>query len=199
MEARNQLVILSARAGDTAKQRYWQEQIVSADAKAGAQRTDRTRFLAAHARLALVAQEVQRYQAIALREPLQKNLARKKDALQAAIKGYAEAAAYGVSEVTTESTFHTAELYADFGQSLMDSERPADLNAEELEQYEFLLEEQAYPFEEKAIGIHEANARRTAEGVYDEWVKRSLASLAELVPARYAKPERSESFVVSLR
>ncbi len=52
-----------------------------------------------------------------------------------------------------------------------------------------LLEEQAFPFEEKAIEIHEANARRAAEGVYDEWVQKSYTALAELKPARYARTE----------
>src|SRR5690606_7767481 len=40
--------------------------------------------------------------------------------------------------------------------------------------------------------LHEVNAARTADGVYDEWVKRSLAALAELVPVRYAKTELRE-------
>ena len=81
----------------------------------------------------------------------------------------------------------------------LESERPRNLNAEELEQYDFLLEEQAYPFEEKAIGVHETNAARTVDGVYDGWVRKSLEALAEMLPARYAKQERSETFVLSLQ
>jgi hypothetical protein len=71
----------------------------------------------------------------------------------------------------------------------MDSQRPGGLNDLELEQYEILLEEQAYPFEEKAIELHQANVGRTAEGIYDQWVKQSFASLEKLLPARYRKPE----------
>ena len=52
-----------------------------------------------------------------------------------------------------------------------------------------MLEEQAYPFEEKAIGIHETNARRAAEGIYDQWVRKSYAALAVMKPARYDRPE----------
>jgi hypothetical protein len=58
-----------------------------------------------------------------------------------------------------------------------------------LEQYEILLEEQAYPFEEKAIEIHEVNAQRAWQGVYDQWVQSSLKSLQTLLPGRYLKPE----------
>jgi len=46
--------------------------------------------------------------------------------------------------------------------------------------------------------VHEANARRAVEGVYDQWVQASYARLAELVPARYAKNERSEAFVSAM-
>jgi hypothetical protein len=34
--------------------------------------------------------------------------------------------------------------------------------------------------------------------VFDEWVQRSFVALAELVPARYAKLERSEDVVTSI-
>jgi hypothetical protein len=119
--------------------------------------------------------------------------------MQATIKGYNEAAAYKVSEVTTQATYSIGELYVDFGQALMASERPRNLSAEELEQYDILLEEQAYPFEEKAIEVHEANAQRTVDGLYDEWVRKSMATLAKLMPVRYAKEEKSEDFVAILQ
>jgi cellulose synthase operon protein C len=69
----------------------------------------------------------------------------------------------------------------------MQSERPKTLKATEREQYDVLLEEQAFPFEEKAITLHEANARRAAEGLNDDWTLRSLQALAQLVPARWAR------------
>ena len=37
-----------------------------------------------------------------------------------------------------------------------------------------LLEEQAFPFEEKATELHEVNARRAADGIYDKWVQEQL-------------------------
>lgn len=198
MEARLNLTRLYEQAGDGNKLRYWQQQIVAADQAAGAQRSDRTRFLAAHARMALVEQDLAAYRRVKLREPLKKNLKLKKKYMKAAIKGYTEAAAYKVAGVTTQATFRIGELYRDFGRALMDSERPRNLNAEELEQYEILLEEQAYPFEEKAIEIHETNAHRIAGGTYDRWVRKSMAQLAELLPVRYAKQEKGENFVAIL-
>jgi len=62
-----------------------------------------------------------------------------------------------------------------------------------------LLEEQAFPFEEKAIELYEVNASRTASGVYDKWVESSFEQLAVLMPARYAKFEKAEIYVAELR
>jgi len=198
MEARYQLVLLYGKGGHTNEQFYWQKQLVAADRSAGRQRSDRSRYLAAHAQLALAEPDYRIYRQVKLKEPLKKNLARKKKYLQAAIDGYKAAAAYQVAEVTTEAAYHIGEIYGDFGRALMASERPRNLNAEELEQYNILLEEQAYPFEEKAIAVYETNAQRIGAGIYDDWVRKSMDNLAKLLPARYAKPEEGESFVAVL-
>ena len=71
-------------------------------------------------------------------------------------------------------------MYHDFSRALIDSQRPKGLSAEELEQYNVLLEEQAYPFEEKAIELHEINARRTGNGMYDQWVRQSFTALSRV-------------------
>ncbi len=42
------------------------------------------------------------------------------------------------------------------------------------------------------------SSERPATGIYDQWVRLSFERLAELVPARYAKPERSETIVAQL-
>lgn len=199
MEARYQLVALYGKNGDTGKQTYWRKQLIAADRAAGGQRSDRTRYLAAHAQLALAEPDYRTYTQVQLKEPLKKNLARKKKYLEAAIDGYKAAAAYEVAEVTTESAYRIGEIYRDFGRALMNSERPHNLNAEELEQYNILLEEQAYPFEEKAIAVHETNAQRISAGIYDAWVRKSMERLAELLPVRYSKPEEGENFVAVLK
>ena len=73
------------------------------------------------------------------------------------------------------------------------------LSKAELDQYNVLLEEQAFPFEEKAIELHELNAKRAASGVYDKWVKSSFDALRELRPVRYGKTEVSEGVVDAIR
>jgi len=77
----------------------------------------------------------------------------------------------------------------------MASERPARLSADAREQYDLLLEEQAFPFEEQAIKLHEANAARARDGLYDDGVRGSFAALAKLSPARYGKSEQAGGYV----
>lgn len=194
VEARQHLVEIHERLGEPELAARYRKAIVAADRDGGGERTARTRRLAAEAMLALGRSELARYRTIALIEPLQKNLARKKAAMQAALRWLEQAAESRFDGITTAATYELGELYADFARAMLDSERPAGLEGEALAEYELLLEEEAIPFEEKAIGLHEANIRRAPQGVYDRWVKQSYSSLARLMPARYAKSERSPAY-----
>ncbi len=199
MEARNKLALMAEKAGDSAAHERWLRDIVAADHAAGSARTDRSRALAAKATLAFAEPWREEFKRIRLVAPLKKSLAAKRTALEAALKAYSQAANYQVAEVTTAATFESAELYRQLGKDLMASERPKNLSKDELEQYDVLLEEQAFPFEEKAIKLHEVNAARTHDGIYDEWVRKSFAALAQLNPGRYGKVEISETLVESIR
>jgi tetratricopeptide (TPR) repeat protein len=195
MEARNKLSSMAAKAGDSAGHDYWLKDIVAADRAAGAARTDRSRALAAKATLTLAEPLRDEFGRIKLVVPLKKSLEEKRRAMEAALKAYEQAADYQVAEVTTAATFESAELYRRLGKDLMSSERPKKLSKAELEQYDVLLEEQAFPFEEKSIKLHEVNAARAKDGIYDEWVRKSFAALAQLNPGRYGKVEISEQAV----
>ncbi len=190
IEARARLADLAAKANNPARRDYWRSEIIKADAAAGAQRTDRTRFLAASAQLALAEPARDAFRAVRLRAPLKKSLAAKKEAMERALAGYKSVVAYDISSTTTAATYEMAELYRTLGRDLLASERPAKLSADEREQFDALLEEQAFPFEEQAIALHEVNAKRALDGIYDEPVRRSFQSLAELSPARYGKTEQ---------
>ena len=172
--------------------------IVQADSSAGNERTDRTRFLAANAALVLAEPSLTAFYDVKLVKPFKKNLDKKKKRMKTAIDKYNKLIDYEVSEVTAASTYQLAEIYYHFSHALMESERPGDLNADELEQYNLVLEEQAYPFEEKAISVHEKNIELLSIGVYNKWIDRSIEKLAKLMPARYARSEQENTFVKSL-
>jgi TolA-binding protein len=188
-EARQKLAELAA--GNAPERQRWLEAVVAADATAGAARTDRSRYLAAKASLELARPARDAFVATALVMPLKQSLQLKKQRMEAALAAYARAAAFGVGEVTTAATHETGDLYYQLSRDLLASPRPPDLDADALEQYELLLEEQAFPFEEKAQELYLANVARAAEGVWDEWVQASYARLAAIAPARYAREERS--------
>jgi len=81
---------------------------------------------------------------------------------------------------------------------LLESERPEGLTEAEKIDYEMIIEEEAYPFEEQAIEVHAKNHELIASGIYNPWVQKSLDRLAILMPGRYAKNESSEGFVGSI-
>ena len=79
--------------------------------------------------------------------------------------------------------------------SLAESERPTDLEPADLEVYEINLDAAAFPFEERAIDVHEENMELLHAGVFNEWTEQSLSRLAQLMPGRYAKDEVSSGFL----
>ena len=178
---------------------HWLQDIIAADSNAGPGATERTRFLAAQATFMLAESAFERFQTVRLELPLRESLATKKRLMEQALRQYEQAADYQIAEFATAATYRSAAIYYHLSQSLLDSARPPGLSGEALAQYDLLLEEQAFPFEEKAIQLHEANLGRIAAGVYDPWVDKSLQQLAELVPARYAKTERSPLYVEAIR
>ncbi len=198
IEGRNRLLEIARAGADQAAVTARLQDLIRVDATAGAQRSDRTRYLAAKASLELAEPALKRFSVVRLTQPLADSMKLKRSLMEDVINVYTSAADYGVAEVTTAATYRLGQVYEQFSADLMGSERPADLDALALEEYELLLEEQIYPFEEKAIDLYKANTDRAAGGVYDEWVKKSFERLAGMMPARYAKMERSEDVVTAL-
>lgn len=196
LEARHQLAELARESDDAGERRRWLEAIVAVDRELGAARTDRSRYLAAHASLELAEPLKDRFMDVRLAAPLRDSLRRKRERMEAALAAYGEAAEYGVTAVVTAATWQIAELYYQLARDLMESERPSGLADDALEQYEILLEEQAFPFEEQALDIFLTNAARVVDGVYDEWVKASFERLAGISPGRYARIERRDLLAI---
>jgi TolA-binding protein len=198
LEARVRLLEIARAAADDAAVVARLQSLIQVDATAAEQRSDRSRYLAAKASLELAEPVRRRFTVVKLQQPLADSMKLKRSLMEEVIEVYTKAADYGVAEVTTASTYRLGEVYEVFSHDLIASERPSNLDAEALEQYELLLEEQVYPFEEKAIELYKLNADRASQGVYDEWISRSFDRLASLMPARYAKSERSEDVLKAL-
>ena len=131
-------------------------------------------------------------------QPLEQNLAEKQARMDAAMAAFEQLVDYEVGEVTAAATYYIAEIFYDFSAALLGSERPTGLSAAESQEYELMIEDEAYPFEEQAIEVHEKNVELMAVGVYNPWVQSSLDKLSVLMPGRYAKNEISSGFVGSI-
>src|SRR5262249_11618186 len=173
-------------------------EIVSADAAAGAERTGRTRTLAARSALVLAEQLYGDFAVVKLKQPFETSLQDKKERMDATIAALGKLVDYEIDEVTAAATYYMGETYSNFSRSLLESERPDDLTPEELEEFKNNLDETAFLFEEKAITVHEKNMELLHGGVFNSWTEKSLNRLTELMPGRYAKQEKSSGFVAAI-
>ena len=181
---------------ETKNRNKWLNKLIAAEKKGAKWRTDRSRYLAADAAFKLAQPVIVSYEYVKLNIPLKKSLRTKKKRMKQAVASLKRVMSYKVAEFSTASTFQMGEIYNHLAYALMESQRPKGLSADELEQYEVLLEEQAYPFEEKSIDIHSLNAKRTKQSIYDKWVKKSIDVLKKIQPIRYAKYEKIEPYVL---
>jgi TolA-binding protein len=183
-----------------AYERYHEElaSIVAADRDAGPQRSDRSRYLAAKAALVLVELQYQEFARLQLQQPFEQSLAEKQRSMDLVMANLEDLVNYQVAEVTAAATFYIAEVYFNFSAALLASERPDGLSAAEKVDYELALEEEAYPFEEQGIAVHEKNFELLASGVFNPWIQKSLGKLAEVMPGRYAKNEISGGYLGSI-
>ncbi|WP_188151034.1 tetratricopeptide repeat protein [Teredinibacter waterburyi] len=199
MEAMQKLTELYGKIGNRENQHFWFVKIRSADKRAVASsKTDRTNYIAAKAVLEVARETLREFGQIKLVEPLAVNLKRKKSTMQKAIALYGQASGYGLTEVSTEATFSIGNVYQEFSIALLESERPANLSEDELEQYNILLEDQAFPFEEKAIEFYETNlgrVKQSGDSDWTSWLAQSLARLQQLFPVRFSRKGKLDAYL----
>jgi len=198
LQTRSRLAELFKAESDYAQYYAQLNAIVAFDRDAGSERTDRSRYLAAKAALVLAEQVFEQFVSLKLNQPFEQSLARKQQSMDETMGTFENLVDYEVAEVTAAATFYIAEMYMDFSTALMESERPAGLSEAEKIDYEMVIEEEAYPFEERAIDVHEENFELLAGGIYNPWIQKSLDNLAILMPGRYAKNEISGGFIQSI-
>lgn len=191
-EARYQLLQLARARDDDRARNRWLQRLINAHANAGDAATERSRYLAASAANELAGQKFAKFERIKLTLPIAQSLQAKKAAMDETLAAYRQVLDYGVGEFVTEANYRIGNVYSQLSRDLLESERPEGLDPLAMEQYEILLEEQAFPFEDKSVELLEANASRAWDGFYDDWVKRSFEELATILPARYGKQEAAE-------
>lgn len=196
LEAMHHMDELYQLTGEPAKRDYWLRKKRDAVREIAAEeRNDRAKYLAANAVFLLGEKDFQAFQAATLTLPLARSLKKKQALLNRSLATYEELVGLGSYEYVTKGYFRMARLYERLAEDLMSSEPPGGLNDLETEQYEILLEEQAYPFEEKAISLHEKNLSLGWQMGWNDAVKDSLVALQTLSPAKFSRPVQEVSYV----
>jgi TolA-binding protein len=188
-EAMYQLTLLYKKTKQPSKRNYWLDKLITVNQQIKAP-SDRTNYLAGYAQKEFAQSHFNRYKKLALTQPINKSLPEKRKAMGKAIDAYKKLAAYQIDEYAIFATHQMGEIYIDLASALLDSERPQGLDTLALEQYELLLEEQAFPFEEQAIELLMVNVERCWKSVCDASSALSYQALAKLIPARFDKHER---------
>lgn len=199
IEARRKLAAFALETRDRGRYLYWLRDLVKADETAGSARTDSSRLAGAEAALEIARAAAADARAVRLTLPVEKSLPARKSATELAVQALNKAASYGFADTTTAATYELGVVYKDFSRALIESERPKGLKPDELEQYDLLLEEQADPFDQKAIEAHEANLKRLRQNLWNGPIAASAKALGELAPAKYGKREQREDTYDSLR
>ena len=188
-EARFKMSQFYQQTKELNKEYYWYRKIINFHNQRFNSQTEtpfpRAIYLASIASLELGKAHQRTFEQIKLTLPLNKSLARKKKTMQIATSYYKKLLSFQLVEFVPQGTYNLAQMYRQLARDVMSSQRPQNLDELALEEYDLLLEEIIYPFEEKAIEIHKSNAQRAWQNIYDEWVEKSFTELAELEPALY--------------
>jgi len=197
--AMHELGEIYARRGDSKARSQWLNAIIQADEKAlNNVKTGQSNEIVSTTYLSLARQQKNEFDRLTLTLPLKNSLLNKKKTMQRSVKLFGQASINKYFEISTESTHSIGLIYKDFSQALLTSERPANLTVEQLDQYEILLEDQAFPFEDKAIEFFEINLARIQEGYFNPWIKSSLEQLIDLFPVRYDRQPKTDRFVTGI-
>lgn len=167
--------------------------------KKSAQMKEIPSFYRAKAHLLLADIQMKRYEAIRLVSPLEKNLQKKKSLFDRLLQNYGQAADDPSPALLLAATHRTGEVFEEFSESLLKSERPKNLSAEEKAAYDRLLMEQALPYLEKAREAYRQNIDwAKATGVErDEsgWIAKSREGLERI----HSQAERSKTEEAHIR
>ena len=144
----------------------------------------------AKASLALGEKELERFREIRLVGDLAAALDAKERSLETALGHLIDTATLPYAETLAASLFYAGEAFEQMKVALLESEKPEGLSDEELEEYMFLIEEKAFPLEERGIEFYRKGvAAAQKAGAWNEWVEKIYARLETLLPWAFKRGE----------
>ena len=115
---------------------------------------------AGYARIAIGESRTKPFRAAKLVAPLEKSLAAKEKLFLRALAAFERAEADAPLEVAVQASRLAADLFVDFGKSILDSQRPKGMSAIDRANYEEALKRRARVLFEKAVARYAAAYRR---------------------------------------
>jgi tetratricopeptide (TPR) repeat protein len=123
---------------------------------------------------------------VALRLPLATSIAKRKDLLDRALAGYRQCIDLGVPRWSHAATYRIGENLVGFGEALETSERPADLQGDDLLAYRKVLAERSQGFYDRGENVWATLLKQQPrDSVADEWVTRAQSTFWKRLSNRF--------------
>ncbi|MEK6726683.1 MAG: tetratricopeptide repeat protein [Deltaproteobacteria bacterium] len=140
------------------------------------------------ARLLMLEVKESVYLGTKLTQSFEETFQKKTSLLDGLLKDYSQVIKYKVLELQPEVYFKMGTALENFKETMIQSERPSGMSKEELEEYSFLLEERAYPYEEQSVKAFEKGLLAGVRNrINNDWVDKCFKKLASIRPAVYKR------------
>ena len=118
----------------------------------------------------------------------------KQQSLEVLLGMYAACANHGAAEYTRAAAFQIGAAITHFGDALLESERPSELQGDDLLAYEEVLEEQSWPFYDRGEAAWTDLLKQSAAAVEDpgQWLARTQHELWPRVAQRFVHMPEAE-------
>lgn len=147
------------------------------------------RFFAAQSRFRQAERVYQQFKAVTLGFPmskLQKGLQEKGKLEQDAEKIYLEVIQMASPRWVAASAFRIGQMYRDFADQLTNLPIPEGLNEQQRMDYEWALEQQIIPLQDKALAAFQrAQTLALEHQAYNEWSSKSAEQISKMQPDTY--------------
>jgi hypothetical protein len=145
---------------------------------------------AARSQLRIAEHSFEEYGAFHIAPPVENTVVRKRELLQGVIREFVAAGNYRTADVITAANFFIGRALELFKEDILTSPVPPGLGSDEEEEYDLLLQEMAFPFEEKALDAYRVNIQRSVTlEMLDPWIEKTYERMAELAPWAYQREE----------
>lgn len=145
---------------------------------------------AARSQLRIAERSFSHYKDYHITPPIDKTVVRKRDMLQIVIRDFVAAGHYRTADVITASNYFIGRALELFKEDILSSPKPEGMTTADMEEYELLLQEMAFPFEAKALDAYRVNIQRSVKlELLDAWIEKTFERMAELAPWSYLRSE----------